>query len=722
MSTNRRLGVAGLVLIVTAIITPMVLAQGPIAEKEKKLGDLWADFLHGIKVARPDLAKSNGQAILDSGAPAHELYLLSVQTRGAAAVLARGARLEGMRDIIVRIQRMIEQGYEDDRSDPSQIADAIEMLGGTVRGFEIAARRLVISGEYALPQLIQKFMDPKTPGKLRENIIVVLPRLGKNAVRPLTAALETSDPSLQEVIANALGQILYPHAAPHLKELAERDGVLPRTKKAAKLALLACAGEGALEKPLASLYYEQALNYYYQRESVAPDVRYDTANVWYWIEGLGLTHKVVPREIFCDVYAMRMARSALEHDKNFYPAVSLWIAANLKRVSDLPEGKEDPTYGEGRPSAEYFALASGAKYLQDVLGRALRDRNSVVALGAIDALAKTTGAENLAEPVTGGAQPLAEAMSYPDRHVRFTAALSLANALPTKQFSGHELVVPQLMEALRQTGQKTALLIVSDQARRNTLQAAIRAAGYLVIAEADPDKAIAVGHLSVGVDVVVLADKPNPLKVIVKFRQSPAFVTLPVVVAERTEALRDFAAKDNGGTILISGSADAKAVADALTEAGRISAGLEMTPEDAAAWAIRSANALHYLGITGNKVFDIQRAEPLLIAALKDEREAVKLAASQALSVMHSGGAQRAVATMAVKSETREAIRITAFNDLSASLRRYGNQLDQGLSQAIIDIVGGEGSVELLNAAAQTLGAMSLPSEKVTSLIVQKSN
>ena len=69
MSTNRRLGVTGLVLIAIAIITPMVLAQGPIAEKEKKLGDLWADFLHGVKVARPDLAKSNGQAILDSGAP-----------------------------------------------------------------------------------------------------------------------------------------------------------------------------------------------------------------------------------------------------------------------------------------------------------------------------------------------------------------------------------------------------------------------------------------------------------------------------------------------------------------------------------------------------------------------------------------------------------------------------------------------------------------------------
>jgi HEAT repeat protein len=722
MSTNRHPGSAVLLLVVMILINPVILAQETATTGEKELGKLWEDFLHGIKVARPDLARSNGQAILDSGAPARELYALSVQTRGAAAVLARGARLEGMKEIVAGIQKMIEEGYEEDRSDPQQIADAIEMLGGTIRGFEIAARRLAVNGEYALPQLIQKLVDPRTPGKLRENIIVVLPRLGKDAVRPLTVALKTSDPALQEVIANALGLIAYPHAAPHLRELLEREGALDRTKRAAKLALIACAGEDATNKSVAALYHEQALSYYYQKESVAPDIRYATANVWYWTEGLGLTYKVVPREIFCDVYAMRMVRLALEHDKNFYPAVSLWIAANLKRQADLPEGQVDPTYGEDTPSAEYFALASSAKYLQDVLGRALRDRNSAVAVGAIDALAKTSGAKNLAEPVAGGAQPLVEALSYGDRHVRFMAALSLANALPSKKFGGYQLVLPQLVEALRQTGQKTALLIVADDEPRNALQAAIRAAGWVVIAQSDPDKAIAAAHLSTGVDAAVLAAKPDPLEVITRFRRDPAFVTLPVVVAERAESLRSFAEKDNGRTILIFASPDADAVAAGLTRATQAATGIEVTPEAAADWTIKAANAIYYLGITENKVFDIKRAESALIAVLQNEKVPIKLVALRALSVMHSAGAQRAIARLAVSDEMSKDIRIAAFKDLSASLRRYGNQLDQELSQAIIEIVSGKGSPELLNAAAQVLGAMSLPSEKINSLIVRTQN
>ena len=94
-------------------------------------------------------------------------------------------------------------------------------------------------------------------------------------------------------------------------------------------------------------------------------------------------------------------------------------------------------------------LASSAKYLQDVLARALNDRNADVANGAIVALAETAGAKNLVEPVSGGAQPLVEVLTYPDRHVRFLAAVSLANALPETRFTGHELVMPQLIQAVR---------------------------------------------------------------------------------------------------------------------------------------------------------------------------------------------------------------------------------------------------------------------------------
>lgn len=721
MRTNRRCTLAALLIVVAILSAATVSGQEAPSPEGKKLKELWADFLHYIKIARPALAESFGKAVLAyPDVKPKDLYLLQRETPGSTAVLGRGSRLPGLKDIVNRLRKAFDEGYHHLRSDPAEIANAIDKLAGTMREYTNAAERLKDSGEYALPQLIQRLSDPEITPVLQERIIVLLSRMGKTAVRPLTVALQTSDPKLQEVIANALGDIQYPHAAARLKELSERKGVLARIRLSARRALATCAGQGALTKSVAELYYDQAIKYYYQRESISPDPRYPTGNVWYWGNGR-LGYKVVPREIFCDVYAMRMARMALQHDENFYPAVSLWVAANLKRAADLPPGTVDPTYGENTPSQNYFALSSSAKYLQAVLARGLKDNNSAVASGAIRALAETAGAKNLVTPVAGGSQPLVEALGYPDREVRFLAALSLANALPDAPFTGHELVVSQLVEAMRQTGQKTALLIVADDERNNVLKAALRTAGYQVIDRSDPTQALAAAHRSAGIDVAVLSTKPDPTFVITQFRQDPLFVTLPVVVSGGTEVLRHFAAKD-GRTELIRADADDTTIAAALAKASKLSGGEEMTPDAAGRWAILAANAVQRLGETGNEVLRTTRAEKPLIAMLDDERAEVRLAGSEALAVMQSAAAQQAIAALTVNPDASENVRVEAFGDLSASLRRYGNQLTEDLSQAVLDVVSGEGSPELLNAAAQALGAMNLPSEQIKSLILRTSN
>ena len=709
------------VSVTLALVCGAALAQEAPSPQGKDIEQLWEDFLHYIRIARGDLAQSFGQAIIESGVEPKEIYLLSVETRGTSAAFSRGARLEGLAAIIGRIRQMIERGHEALRQDPEQIANSIELLAGTVRGYKMGARRLAESGEYALPQLIQKLRDPATPMTLRERITEVLPGLGKNAVRPLSVALQAKDPGLIEVITSALARIEYPHAAARLKELVQRPELLPRTRRAAENALFACGGESAMSKTVAGLYYDQAVSYYYEKPSVAPDIRYGAANVWYWLEGRGLTYRVVPREVFCDIYAMRMCRLALKHDENFYPAVSLWVAANLKRMADLPEGASDPTYGDQTPNPTYFALASSARYLQHVLARGLKDGNAAVAKGAIVALAQTAGAKNLVEPIPGGAQPLVEALSYPDRHVRFLAAVSLANALPAKRFNGYQSVMPQLVQAIRQTGQKRALMIVAEEELANRAKDAVRAAGYEVIDNPDSSTAIAEAHRSAGIDVVVLAARPDPVEVISTLRRDAVFSTLPVLMVGTTEAIKTLAAKDRR-IVQLDASADDQVIADGLAEASSLAAGEEITDQQAAEWAVRAANAVEYVGATSNKVYDITRAAGALADAADDPREEVRLAALAALAVMDLADAQRAIAKVAGDQANDENVRITAFNDLSASLRRFGNQLTDELAEAVIQVVTGEGSTELLNAAAQALGAMNLPSEKVKSLIMQTSN
>lgn len=717
MITAKRLLPMVLVVSILTAGAAVTWAQAPPTDSKKSvLESQWVDFLHYIRIGKGDVARSFGEAIIDSGKP-REVYLLSVKYPRSLSTLGRAERLEGMEDIVKSLREMIEKGYEGERADPKHIAKSIEMLGGTTRAYALAVERLKRSGEYAMPQLVQRLMDPKTPEKLRPLIHTVFSEIGKAAVRPLTVALQTSDPGLQEVFAWALFEIKYPHAAAQLKELYERKNVLERTRKTAKVALTACAGEDVLDKPVAQLYYDLALKYYYRHESVLPDSQYPTANVWYWKKGLGLDYKPVPREIFCDIYAMRMSRLALKHDPKLYTSISLWIAANLNREANLPDGVKDPTRKPGEPSARYYALASGAKYLQDVLARVVDDRNTAVTVGAIEALARTAGAKNLVRPVAGGASPLVEALTYPDRRVRFLAAASLTDALPQQQFKGHEMVIPVLMEALRQTGKKTALIIVSDEKKTNLLKDGVRAAGYDVIVEAKTEKALSAAVVAGGVDVVVLGDDPQPNQVVASLRSKGQFVGLPVVVAGQSERLGYLAEKD-GRVVLTVDEPQAKDMAEALSSAANIGAGEGMSPKLAAKWAVRTAESIRMLGLTGNSVYDIDSARVSLAAALQHPSQDVQVAAARALAVMPKVHAQRAITAVACSTQTSEKVRIEAFASLTESIRRFGSQVPDDQAENVIGVVIGNDSLAVRSAAAQALGAMNLPSEKIKSLIL----
>lgn len=724
----RRLALAA-ILLTFFVAPPRTPAQdavddaaagdAPVAaagEQQRTLADNWEDLLHYIKIGRADMARSYAQAILESDAEPVEVYRLSVDTPGALQVLKQGEGLEGLAPLIERLRGVIERGYENQRSDPEEIAKAIERLGGTLRGYELAKERLVESGEYAVPQLVQKLADPDTPATLRERIVALLPHLGRPGVRPMSSALQSDSDKVLQALSNALGEIGYYFAAPRLKELTGRDDVLDRTREIARIALMSCAGREAVEKSAAELFYDLSQQYYYGAESLLPPDDTDTANVWYWRKGLGLVYKPVPREIFMEAYAMRMARLALQHDPEFFPAVSLWVAANLRKEAQLPEGASDATRGENQPAARYYALASGAGFLQDVLARALKDRDTAVALGAIRALSRTAGAKSLVRTVTGGVQPLVQALTYPDRNVRFLAAVTLARALPERRFSGSELVMPTLADALRQTGQPRALLVAADQDQANLLKNVLREQGYAVLEATDARAGLTEARATAGVDLVVVGTDPDAEEIVRLMRADPLLAGVCVIVADSAD--RDLAETDER-TVVIPAEPQPAELTDALTEAREKAMCRPLSDAEAADWAVKAANALRDLGLTATTVYNIARTREALIVALHSDTSSVRLAAGEALAVLASDESQQAVAARAVGPEIPDADRIELFKSLSASLRRHGNQLTDPQVRGVLDIVTGDGAQDLREAAAQALGAMDLPSENVRALFLE---
>jgi hypothetical protein len=686
----------------------------PAPAADASLQELWEDMIHYLRRARPDLARPFANAILGGPFEDRELHRMAQTVRGSRAELTRARRLEPVKALVEKLLARVDSGFEQERSDPQWIGRLIEKLGGTLSQFQYAAKRLTVSGEYAVPQLLMTLTDPQAPEALKVRAIAVLPRLGKPAVRPLSVALQTSDPKLQEVLANALGEIAYPHAAPRLRELLGRDDLVERVRRAARAALVACAGEAALRKTEAELFYEFALKYYGRADSLRADAAVPKANVWYWDADVGVDFRPVPREIFCDVYAMRMARLALQHDPTFYPAVSLWLSAIVRKEIDLPAGQADPTWPDDRRGARFHLLAAGAEYQQRVLQRALGDHNAAAATMAIEALADTAGAASLVEALPGGAQPLVAALTYPELRVRMLAALTLARAMPRRRFAGADLVMPILNTAFRISGKPRAALVATESDLGNRLKGLLRDADWVVLHRPDVSAAVAAAREAGGADIVVVATAEAG-SVTARLRQEAIFATLPAVAVlanGRTEG-------ELGRVVAVPPDADDEAIAAAIAQAGKMTEAGAMPEAEAGRWAIQAANAVRALALTGTEVYDLDLTLPLLAEVLGDRRADVRLAAAGALAAMPAAEAQRAIGRLALDAGADEAVRVEALRLCTESVRRFEPMLTDDQAQAVLDIVAGEGAPALRQRAAQLHGALSRASEKISSLILR---
>ncbi len=722
-------------LFVVAFLAVLGLGSGVSAQDaapasgEASVAKQWGDFIHYIKVLRPEAALANGQAIL-TASPAVDpsvIYKLSL-AEGAQTALNRAERVEGLAPTVKAMRALIEKGHKMLRRDHREISRSIELLGGSLRQYIMASERLAESGEYAVTQLVREIGNPEPKAPINR-IIPVLLKIGKEAVRPLSSALATENPAVRQIICQTLGQIGYWHSAPYLRALVDDASQTDDVRKAAKAALIAVTDDPeAAAKPLANYLYELAERYYTKQESLLPDMGETLANYWYWDDsGLGLTFKEVPTAIFTDAYAMRAARQALQANPEHERAVSLWLGANLRKEARLPQGKTDPTRGASQISAAAYAKAAGARYMQAVLERALRDRDSDVASGAIKALATTVGAVNLVKPTAGGATPLVAALGYPDRRVRFMAAEALANARPQDVFVGSDLVIPVLVEAVRQTGIPTVLLVDTDNDRRNTRKDWTRQGGFEVVDAGHFGPAIEAANKATGLDVVVLSSsiaEPAPAGALAMLRANPAFANLPIVLVGEDDgavAAAKRLARENEMVVAVAGSSlDAAGWSAAIAEAAKTASGDVMPAGEAAKWALIASNAIGTLGMTRTTVYDVLRAEPALTAGLQAKSDEQKVASAKALAMLASSTAQQAIVSLASASEPGEQVRVAAYLAAAGSVRQFGSRLTDAQIGAIVELVNADAAPMVLrDAASGLLGALDLPSKQVESLITK---
>jgi len=397
---------------IIAILALVIFFTGP--GHCQNLANDWGDFLHYTKIGRLDMATGYAQAVVDSNPDPLELLALSIR-----------------------------------RSDPKIVAEEIRRLSSTDRGRLAGVKRLQNAGEYAIPYMVDALADAGRKDEF-PNIVWALPQIGRDAIRPLAAALQGDDMAVRAEIIKALGKIGYPQSLGYLKYVVEND-------QSAELRNLAAQSireidPAAAVLPAAQLFYQLAEQYYYHTDSLAPADDADVLNIWFWnSDGRRLVMEKVDKSYFNELMAMRACEWALKADETFGQAIGLWLAAFLKAEStglDMPE-----YFGNGHAAAIVYATTAGPEYLHQALARALKDKNAYVALGAVEALAATAGEKSLLYSY-GPSQPLIDALSFEDTAVRFSAAIAMGAAGPVQRFPQSRLIVENLAQALAQTEQQ----------------------------------------------------------------------------------------------------------------------------------------------------------------------------------------------------------------------------------------------------------------------------
>jgi len=436
--------------IAVAVAAAVILAAN--ACLAQTLEESWKDFLHYTKIGRFDLAKGHAQALLAGNPDPVALLEISRQNEQGYEIMVRVSKTAPDAELVElsgKILALIERGRFLQRIEPKIIAEEVRRLSSTDRGWLAAVERLRNAGEYAIPFMLDALADPSREEEL-PNIVRALPQIGRDAIRPLTTALQTDNVALRAEIIKALGKIGYPQSTAHLKLVAEKD----ESDKLRELASesIRQIDPAMLNVPAAQLFYQLGENYYYHAESLAPAADANFANVWFWDAGTQkLAREEVAKSYFNELMAMRSCECALKADSGFGSAIGLWLASFFKAES-VGEAKMPAYFGDGHADALVYATTAGVEYLHQALARAVKDNNAYVALGVVEALATTAGEKSLLYEIDA-AQPLLQALSFDDRKVRYSAAIAIAAAGPQEKFAEAKLVVANLAEALGQTPQ-----------------------------------------------------------------------------------------------------------------------------------------------------------------------------------------------------------------------------------------------------------------------------
>jgi hypothetical protein len=695
-----------------------LLIVSPVCGQDDDPALLLEEFIHYTIIAKPDLAAAWAERLLQSPITDADLALIldegRVKNDRFESALGKAHRMPELEDIAAELDRRVTEGRLNLARDPKRIDAAITLLTGNQR-MKLHGRKLLdAAGEYAVPRLLRVITDGQDD-RLRSAAGDMLEEIGRYSVAPLCAALTHLSDRDQRYICQVLSEIGLPHASPYLLELALDETAAVPSRDAATWAFRAVGG---VDDGLSVLYEHLGRQYFDELDSLIAYPFEPANNVWAFDPFHGLEATPVPTEIFGEVMAMRASSRALEIDPNNRSALSLFIAANLKRENELPQGTDDPIYGENRYSPAFYATVFGPQICLDVLAIGLDNLDTQLVRDAIAALSQTTGGASLfAAP--GDRQPLLEALRYPDRRVQYEAALTLGRALPTQRFPSDIAVVPLLASAVRTGDQSFAAVIGLSEEDRRIDAERLENVGFTIIASGPNVHAIrAEINAAVGVDLVVMRaeDVERTSQVVDDLYVFANTAAAPVLMLAGSGDMAQLKL-DYRNNIRIKVSRvriDDDEFNRSVDEVMLRASGGRMTEAEAEAYAIEAVMTLRDIAISGNTAFAIADAEAALVQAMDARSGGLRLSVADILALINTQRAQQTLFDAALAASDDE--RIDLLDRVAESVKRNGDHSEPHHQEAVLDLVVNS-SGRTAEAAARLYGALDLPAAPALELI-----
>jgi len=709
--------IAMILVLLLGVLSPVRAQQTTRSETE-----LLEDFNHFVFIDKYDLAEATAVELLDRGITPRQFVGLvedSNEIDRFEKAVAKAMRSGDAEGAAARLQRLWDRGKLEMVRDPAQIANHILLLTGTARQRLYAIERLRAAGEYALPQLLDGLLD-RNNKPLQAEVERLLVSMGRDAVIPLCTALPELDPGGQVTVINVLALIPYRTSTPFIAEVrrnTKSDDVRASAERALNRLL------GTAEVSPASLFLQLAEGYYAEKSELTSFPGESHQLLWSYEPGVGLFMTAIITPVYHEAMSMRMAERALGLDSSNADALALWIAANFSREIDTPEDLppdwENPAYPKSRRGARYYAVAAGAVPCQRVLGRALDDNDTPLARRAIAAIQATAGADSLWANLDGR-QPLLEALRYPNRRVRYEAALALGSAQPRVYFEGAERVVPILASAVRDASARFALVVSSDVERGQSLTGLLKQEHYTVLpAVRTLDDAAASIAETPGVDLIVTSLGVDATRALISdAHSSPRLAATPVLaliesgpdaIAMANEYRRDAGVEIRRVQIRES------MLRGAISSLIETASGGPITEAEARDYADRSLGVLRDLAVSNNAILNVDDAASPLIGVLERSIGSLRIQIADVLARIDRRGAQVALMSSALRAQHEDRVHLLATVALSA--KRFGNMLDQRQIEDLISLASG-GEESEATAAAALIGALGLSNADLIRVIV----